>query len=62
MPFICSRLGDRLTPVQRWYGMFYRNAFHFENLGFAATMGVFLLFIILILTVIQLKYIPSEID
>ncbi len=43
-----------------WY--VYRNAFHFENLGFAATMGVFLLFIILILTVIQLKYIPSEID
>jgi ABC-type sugar transport system permease subunit len=43
-----------------WY--VYRNAFHFENLGFAATMGVFLLFIILILTVIQLKYMPSEID
>lgn len=43
-----------------WY--VYRNAFHFENLGFAATMGVLLLFIILTLTVIQLKYIPSEID
>jgi ABC-type sugar transport system permease subunit len=43
-----------------WY--VYRNAFHFENLGFAATMGVLLLFIILILTVTQLKYFPSEID
>ncbi len=43
-----------------WY--VYRNAFHFENLGFAATMGVLLLLIILILTVIQLKYVPSEID
>jgi ABC-type sugar transport system permease subunit len=43
-----------------WY--VYRNAFHFENLGFAATMGILLLFIILFLTVMQLKYIPSEID
>lgn len=43
-----------------WY--VYQNAFHFENLGLAATMGVLLLVIILILTVLQLKYIPSEVD
>jgi len=41
-----------------WY--VYRNAFHFENLGYAATMGVLLLVVILILTLIQFRVVRSD--
>ncbi len=36
-----------------WY--VYRNAFHFEQLGYGATMGVLLLIVILFLTLIQFR-------
>jgi ABC-type sugar transport system permease subunit len=41
-----------------WY--VYRNAFHFEKLGYGATMGIFLLLVILALTLIQFRMGRSE--
>ena len=41
-----------------WY--VYRNAFHFENLGYAATMGILLLVVILVLTLIQFRLVRSD--
>jgi multiple sugar transport system permease protein len=41
-----------------WY--VYRSAFHFEKLGYGATMGVLLLIVILALTLIQLRMGRSE--
>jgi ABC-type sugar transport system permease subunit len=41
-----------------WY--VYRNAFHFENLGYAATMGILLLIVILVLTLIQFRLVRSD--
>lgn len=41
-----------------WY--VYRNAFHFENLGYAATMGILLLVVILALTLIQFRLVRSD--
>ncbi|HSV30542.1 MAG TPA: sugar ABC transporter permease [Atribacteraceae bacterium] len=41
-----------------WY--IYRNAFHFENLGYAATMGILLLLIILVLTTFLRRSIESR--
>jgi len=38
----------------------YRNAFHFENLGYAATMGFLLFVVVLIFTVIQLRLLRSD--
>jgi ABC-type sugar transport system permease subunit len=43
-----------------WY--VYRNAFHFEQLGYAATMGVLLLLVILIMTLIQFRVMSSELE
>jgi multiple sugar transport system permease protein len=41
-----------------WY--VYRNAFHFENLGYAATMGILLLVVILVLTLVQFRLVRSD--
>jgi len=41
-----------------WY--VYRNAFHFEKLGYAAAMGILLLSIILVLTGLQKKFIEIK--
>jgi len=43
-----------------WY--VYRNAFHFEQLGYAATMGVLLLLVILVMTLIQFRVMSSELE
>jgi ABC-type sugar transport system permease subunit len=43
-----------------WY--VYRSAFHFEKLGYGATMGIFLLIVILALTLIQFRLGRSEIE
>ena len=41
-----------------WY--VYRNAFHFEQLGYAATMGILLLLVILALTLIQFRLVRAD--
>lgn len=48
------------TSTVSWY--VYQQAFEADNLGFASTMGVVLLLIILVLSLIQLRFFRSDIE
>ena len=48
------------TSTVSWY--VYQQAFESDNLGFASTMGVVLLFMILVLSLIQLRFFRSDIE
>jgi multiple sugar transport system permease protein len=48
------------TSTVSWY--VYQQAFEADNLGFASTMGVVLLLIILVLSLVQLRFFRSDIE
>lgn len=48
------------TSTVSWY--VYVNAFDYDNVGFACTMGVLLLLLILVLSLIQLRFFRSDIE
>lgn len=48
------------TSTVSWY--VYQQAFEADNLGFASTMGVVLMLVILILSVIQLRFFRSDVE
>jgi ABC-type sugar transport system permease subunit len=48
------------TATVSWY--VYQQAFEADNIGFASTMGVVLLFIILTLSLLQLRFFRSDIE
>src|SRR5690606_29036553 len=48
------------TSTVSWY--VYQTAFESDNVGFASTMGVVLLVVILVLSLIQLRFFRSDIE
>jgi len=48
------------TATVSWY--VYKQAFESDNIGFASTMGMILMFAILILSLTQLRFFRSDIQ